>query len=338
MESIDWEKMQVKFDEFSFSQGDHMFWKTKARNFQFMGKQYSIARAAYQLYNREKICDDENVINICNEKYCISQDHLKKKSISTRKKEPSADDWENLERRLMKKVDIDEDKHWNWTGSISIHGYGNQLSFFGNSYQPHVLSWMTHNQKFVEKGVCVRHKCKIQICISPNHLEIGTPQQNANDRVRDDTVLKGERNHNSILTEEDVLKIFNSNDPQTKLARDFGVCIMTINNIISGRNCIHVTGKEKIQRKKKQKTEFDFDAKASDKLESIKANCDLKNGHWIWKGGSRPDGYGSTSFNGYSTLVHRIAWQCTNKQTVPDGLVVRHKCLEKKCCAPGIVY
>jgi hypothetical protein len=70
---------------------------------------------------------------------------------------------------------------WEWLGA-SIHGYG-QLNVNGKKTLAHRYSWFLKNGS-IPKGLLIRHKCRGK-CVNPDHLELGTHQDNANDRIRD---------------------------------------------------------------------------------------------------------------------------------------------------------
>ena len=71
------------------------------------------------------------------------------------------------------------------------------------------MSRFIYSEMFGEipEGLVVRHKCDNPLCINPEHLELGTHQDNANDRVKRDRQAKGSRNGNAILNEEQVKEI-----------------------------------------------------------------------------------------------------------------------------------
>jgi hypothetical protein len=54
---------------------------------------------------------------------------------------------------------------------------------------------------------------------------------------------------------------------------------------------------------------------------------------WLWTGSKRKDGYGRFKVNGQMQLPHRVAWILSGK-TIPEGHVIRHKCLNKNCVNP----
>ena len=85
----------------------------------------------------------------------------------------------------------------------------------------------------------VRHKCNVPTCVNPEHLEVGTHQDNMNDKVRAGRqhFPKGEKNGRAILTKEKVLDIL-SRKGQTlrELADEFGVSQRQISNILRGES------------------------------------------------------------------------------------------------------
>lgn len=57
------------------------------------------------------------------------------------------------------------------------------------------------------------------------------------------------------------------------------------------------------------------------------------NGCWIWTKSTNSSGYGQLTKNKKYWTSHRYAFACNNG-AIPDGLIVRHKCHNKKCCNP----
>ena len=65
-----------------------------------------------------------------------------------------------------------------WKGSRATDGYP---TLFGNR-KVHREIYKLHTGKNID-GVVIRHTCDNILCINPNHLLEGTPQQNVEDRV-----------------------------------------------------------------------------------------------------------------------------------------------------------
>jgi hypothetical protein len=79
---------------------------------------------------------------------------------------------------FMENVNQTENGCWLWTGETDRSGYG--LFARGPLRLAHRASWMLHNGT-IPTGLFVRHKCDVKGCVSPAHLELGTPLQNSQD-------------------------------------------------------------------------------------------------------------------------------------------------------------
>ena len=86
-----------------------------------------------------------------------------------------------LEERFWEKVNKTIDC-WEWIGAIDRHGYG-KFSIKYKKYIAHRISWELHNGK-IPKGICVLHRCDNRKCMNPEHLWLGTQQDNSDDMIR----------------------------------------------------------------------------------------------------------------------------------------------------------
>lgn len=97
------------------------------------------------------------------------------------------------------------------------------------------------------KGLVVRHTCDNSRCINPEHLVLGTAQDNVADRVNRgrSTRLFGVGHSNSKLTAEAVRDIRaeyrKGYTTQQQLADRYNVTVMSISNLLSGRTYKDVT-------------------------------------------------------------------------------------------------
>ena len=85
-------------------------------------------------------------------------------------------------------------------------------------------------------GVNVLHRCNNASCVNPEHLYLGTQQENIQQAHKEGRVdQRGSRNNNSKLTEEEVIEIRNSDEPQYILAARYNVSQTLISLIKTGR-------------------------------------------------------------------------------------------------------
>lgn len=96
----------------------------------------------------------------------------------------------------------------------------------------------TYRKHFGEipKGFVIRHTCDNTACINPDHLIIGTHQDNMNDRFERKGTTFGTKNSHAKLTEEDVLAISISTKSRKELMLEYNVSYATICNIINKKS------------------------------------------------------------------------------------------------------
>ena len=98
----------------------------------------------------------------------------------------------------------------------------------------------------IPDGLVVRHKCDNPPCINPEHLELGTVQDNVNDRVTRgrSNVRRGSESYNAVLTEDDVANIRSryaqGNVYQRELADEYHVSTSAIGAIVRRKRWKHV--------------------------------------------------------------------------------------------------
>src|ERR1700749_4969342 len=111
--------------------------------------------------------------------------------------------WYELEKakeRFFNKV-TKTDNCWLWIGGTINKGYGNFTWGRGVNILAHRFSYEIHKGKIPE-GKIILHSCDNPICVNPEHLTIGTQQDNVNDMMN-----KNRMNPRKIISDHEVVKI-----------------------------------------------------------------------------------------------------------------------------------
>ena len=149
----------------------------------------------------------------------------------------------SIEERFGAFVQYNEETDcWDWTG-FKRSGYGT-IGYENKNPDAHRISYRLF-KGFIPDGLVVRHKC-IYKCVNPDHLELGSHQDNQLDRIRDNTHIAGENVNFAKLKEEDIKKI-RENIPSTEIRKYcreqaviYNVYWTTIHKIVYGYTWKHI--------------------------------------------------------------------------------------------------
>lgn len=157
-----------------------------------------------------------------------------------------------IDKRFWSKVSV-TDGCWLWNGTTDKDGYG----LLHNTDRPPAfhrsthVSWMLHGKGDVPDGLQICHTCDNPACVRPDHLWIGTTQENTADRDRKGrhgysppkNPARGERHGMAVLTEHVVRQIIALKDSglrQRDIASRFGISQTNAWKILNGKIWKHV--------------------------------------------------------------------------------------------------
>lgn len=136
---------------------------------------------------------------------------------------------------------------WLWGDSVNFFGYGilKASALDKKIVTAHRASYWLQHGKF-NLSLHVLHRCDTPSCVNPDHLFLGTHQENMDDRKRKNrtnrVAPKGENCGASKLTESDVIKIRSlyPTFTQQAIAEKFGVKQTTIYYILNRKSWKHI--------------------------------------------------------------------------------------------------
>ncbi len=126
---------------------------------------------------------------------------------------------------------------WIWHGTKVTRGYG-QISSNGKIWRAHRLSWALHKGN-IPAGVLVLHKCDNPSCVNPEHLFLGSVQDNVDDRIKKGRSARGSNMGSSKLTEANVHAIrarLSHAETHVSIAASFDVTESAISHIAAGHS------------------------------------------------------------------------------------------------------
>jgi len=149
---------------------------------------------------------------------------------------------------LRKRTKATQDGCWEWRGDKTSNGYG-VVAVDGKRIGAHryVFNQLVEP---VPSDLHVCHACDNPACVNPDHLWLGTDEDNMRDmrlkgrQAKDRRLPVGEQHHQSKLTANDVLairaKYADGGTSQRRLAAEYGVTQRAVANALHGRTWRHI--------------------------------------------------------------------------------------------------
>lgn len=131
---------------------------------------------------------------------------------------------------------------WIWKGRTDRQGYG-WFRWDYRDQKSHRLSYQWAKGS-IPQGQFVCHSCDNPSCVNPDHLWIGSLQDNHRDMMNKGRhgygVMKGSKNASAKLTEAQVLEIRATPGPNWRIAEKYGVSKCTIDEIKTRTTWRHI--------------------------------------------------------------------------------------------------
>lgn len=145
----------------------------------------------------------------------------------------------SIEERFLRKIVIQpckipelSDCHI-WTGGKYQNGYGQVLKkTFGTTY---AHQWACHHWNGIAlplaKGMCIKHSCDTRECVNPEHLSMGTLQENIIEMsMRNETAF-----NKTVPTEAELdmlVEMINSGTPRRVMSERIGHARTWIDRVV----------------------------------------------------------------------------------------------------------
>lgn len=124
---------------------------------------------------------------------------------------------------------------WLWDGSINRGGYGQYKGLKDVSTLAHRVSWSLYRGPIPE-GLWVLHRCDVRCCVRPDHLFLGTHQDNMDDMWEKGRSPRGEDHHFSVLSAQGAKAILSDTRSHLAIAMAYGVGESTVRDIKAGNS------------------------------------------------------------------------------------------------------
>ena len=136
---------------------------------------------------------------------------------------------------------------WEWIGGKDSKGYGNYSG--GPGGRAHIVAY-ANLVGHVPIGMCVCHHCDNPACVNPDHLFLGTKNDNNKDRHAKGRTSRMSRNvgskHGMSVIDEDIARRIVSMKQegmrQVDIASNLSVSTQLVSLVVQGKRWNHATG------------------------------------------------------------------------------------------------
>lgn len=154
-----------------------------------------------------------------------------------------------LKQRILNSIKKNEDNCWLWQGYLcepkKLYGLtSSNLDGKKKKILSHRLSYRLFKGE-IPNGMYVLHSCDVPLCCNPEHLHLGTAQDNINEmkeRGRERKAL-GEKNRHAKLNDNIVLeirKLYRNGLTQAQIMEKFNLPSSTTSYIVNNKTWRHI--------------------------------------------------------------------------------------------------
>lgn len=146
---------------------------------------------------------------------------------------PPTDVYTRIESHITKS----ENGCWEWNGLKNEAGYG-MVRLYGKNCRVHRIVLSKKLNRELTSSEITRHLCNNPPCCNPEHLEVGTTQDNINDKLLAGRQAKGERNGASKLSDKEVNEIRELNGKMSlrDIGKLYGIHYVHVSRIQNGKS------------------------------------------------------------------------------------------------------
>ena len=270
----------------------------------------------------------EELVRTCDHKGCVNPQH---RGVRRRDGEYTEFDWSTIEKRLKERstpapqpASVTGDCLL-WTGARGVDKHYGVFSYRGRTKGAHKWALMLKTRDLdIPTDLHVRHLCGSSLCVNADHLVLGTPLENGQDR-RTHLTSAGVNHPQATVTEDQVRAIWALRGKSTgpAIAVQFNVGLCLVKAILGGRSWNHITGVQTRRAPDVQGTGLVDEFDAGQKYINDNTRIEPATECWTWTA-SVFRAYGRAKFNGKQYGAHRLSWMCFNRRLISSEVTVRH--------------
>lgn len=127
---------------------------------------------------------------------------------------------------------------WAWEGAGKGNGYGH-LSFRGSSMGAHRAAYLLFCGE-ISQGLDVCHSCDNRCCVNPDHLYLGTRQDNMDDCRSKGRACGGARKHLREHQVQEIRRRANGGHSLRKISEQMNIAYSAVRSVVRGETYVGI--------------------------------------------------------------------------------------------------